>query len=209
MQIIIYAGEKPIHISDKPDEKLKKISLQAGVLIYKDEDNIDVLSLVEKLNDKKNTAAVITGEKFEKLKGLFLTGFEVTEAAGGIVQNEKKDLLFIFRRGKWDLPKGKTETGESPETCAAREIEEETGAKNLSLKRKVGDTYHIYQLNEKYILKISRWFYFTSRGPQELIPQPEEDITEVKWVPTRSIKEPMADTYRTIRDIMTAFFDTP
>ena len=209
MQITFYAGEKPIYISNKPDEVLQKLSLQDDVIFSDNENNPDLLSLLEKLKGKKKSAAVITGKNFQALKDLFFNEFEVIEAAGGIVQNADKDILFIFRRGKWDLPKGKMETGESPEICAEREIEEETGVNKLTLKRKIGDTYHIYRENGKDILKISRWFYFTCRGKQILSPQTQEDITEAKWIQTRSIKEPMANTYKTIRDIMGTFFDTP
>lgn len=209
MQMTIYAGEKPIYLSEKPNDFLKKLSRQDDVIFSDNENDIDVSSLVADLAVKKISAAVVAGTDIEVLKKKFLSSFEVIEAAGGIVQNEEKDILFIFRKGKWDLPKGKLETGESPEICAEREIEEETGVINLTLKRKIGDTYHIYRENDKTILKISRWFYFTCHAIQDLRPQPEEDITEVKWIKTRLIKEPMLNTYKTIRDIMTSFFDTP
>lgn len=209
MLTTIYAGEKPIYLSDKPNDFLQKLSLKDDVIFNDNEDDIDFPLLVENLEDKKKSAAVVTGTDIAVLEKKFLSSFEVIEAAGGIVQNEQKDILFIFRRGKWDLPKGKMETGESPEICAEREIEEETGVTDLSLKRKIGDTYHIYLENSKTILKISRWFYFTCHTKQDLRPQPEEDITEVKWIKTRLIKEPMLNTYKTIRDIMSAFFDTP
>ena len=35
------------------------------------------------------------------------------------------------------------------------------------------------------------------------------DATEVKWIQTRNIKEPMANTYQNIKDILSVFFDTP
>ena len=209
MQITIYTGEKPIYISDKLNDFLKKLSLQDDVIFSDNEKVIDVRSFVDDLEDKKNSVAVVIAEDFEALRKKFLTSFETIEAAGGIVQNAQKDILFIFRRGKWDLPKGKMEAGERPEICAEREIEEETGVINLTLKRKIGDTYHIYRENGRAILKISRWFYFTCSEKQDLKPQPEEDITEAKWIKTRNIKAPMLNTYKTIRDIMTAFFDTP
>ena len=154
-------------------------------------------------------AVVVLQKDFEKLKSSFFKQFEIIEAAGGIVQNDDKAILFIFRRGKWDLPKGKLEKGETIEFCAEREIEEETGLKQLTLHKKVGETYHIYNENGKDILKISHWFYFTSAGTKKTVPQVEEDIEEVKWVSTRNIKEPMANTYKNIKDILTVFFDTP
>ena len=49
------------------------------------------------------------------------------QAGGGLVENEKGEILFMFRKGKWDLPKGKLDPGESYESCALREVQEETG----------------------------------------------------------------------------------
>jgi len=42
-------------------------------------------------------------EDFEK----FTTNFDLIVAAGGKVTNNEGKTLFIFRLGKWDLPKGK------------------------------------------------------------------------------------------------------
>src|SRR5215469_11706824 len=64
-------------------------------------------------------------------------------AAGGLVFNDKNELLMIFRRGKWDLPKGKLDEGESIEACAVREVQEETGL-NVELQSFIGLTYHEY-----------------------------------------------------------------
>jgi 8-oxo-dGTP pyrophosphatase MutT (NUDIX family) len=54
-------------------------------------------------------------------------------AAGGLVFNENKELLMIYRRSKWDLPKGKLDEGETIEECAIREVEEETGVQQIIL----------------------------------------------------------------------------
>ena len=208
MQLKIYVDEAPIYITDKLTAELKKKSIQKDVLFLNEEASINVESILKALK-KDKTQVIILGENVEKAKAVFNKHFTLIEAAGGIVQNEKKELLFIFRRGKWDLPKGKLEKNESPEICAAREIEEETGVKNLILKNKIGETYHVYEENNLHILKTSHWFYFTSMGKQKLAPQIEEDIVETKWIPTRSIKEPVSNTYQTIKDILSIFFDTP
>lgn len=207
MQIKIYANEKPIYLTDQLSPELKTLSQKAGTLLYSSEKQ-GPLSIINLLEDKKNSVAIITGKDLTVLKKDFFAAFEIIEAAGGIVQNEKKDLLFIFRRGKWDLPKGKMDEREIAETCAGREIEEETGVKGLALKRKIGETHHIYRERNKDILKITHWFYFTC-SEQSTVAQSEEDITEVKWIPTQKIKEPMANTYENIRDVMREFFDTP
>lgn len=58
------------------------------------------------------------------------------EAAGGLVLRSDGHFLGIFRLGKWDLPKGKAEKGESMETTALREVEEECGIFGLSVEKK-------------------------------------------------------------------------
>ena len=208
MQLKIFVDESPIYITDELSAELKKKSTQNNVLLISDENLIKIDTILNALKTDKKEVIILV-EDIEKAKVDFFKNFTCIEAAGGIVQNENKDLLFIFRRGKWDLPKGKLENDETPEICAAREIEEETGVKNLILKHKIGETYHIYEENKTMILKTSHWFYFISNEEQHTIAQTEEDISEVKWIHTRNIKEPMANTYQNIKDILSIFFDTP
>ena len=208
MQIKIYVDEAPIYITDELSAELKNLSTQKDVLLLKDK-NIQASVILSTVKNNKKKAVIILGENFRQLQNEFFNQFKIIEASGGIVQNEEKELLFIFRRNKWDLPKGKMETGETAETCAAREIEEETGVNNLHLKHKIGETFHIYEERGDTILKVSHWFYFVSEGTQNTVPQTEEDIAEVKWIHTKDIKKPMANTYQNIKDILTIFFDTP
>lgn len=208
MQLKIYVDESPVYITDELTEELKKKSIQKNTLFINDEKLIVVNDILDAFK-KDKIEVIILVDEIEKAKTEFFAHFTNIEAAGGVVQNEEKELLFIFRRGKWDLPKGKLEENETVEICAAREIEEETGVKNLILKHKIGETYHIYEENKKQILKRSHWFYFVSNGEQHTAAQTEEDILEVKWIHTRNIKEPMANTYQNIKDILSVFFDTP
>ena len=76
-------------------------------------------------------------------------------AAGGLVTNAQGEILWIFRRGFWDLPKGKLDEGETIQSCAIREVEEETGVGKLSITQKLQKTYHIFKRNGKYKLKIN------------------------------------------------------
>lgn len=59
----------------------------------------------------------------------------VNKAGGGLVYNKNGEVLFIFRNGKWDLPKGGSDKGEDIEDTAIREVEEETGVKGLSITK--------------------------------------------------------------------------
>ena len=208
MEIKIYVDESPIFMTDDLSDELKKKSTEKDVLFINEQPSFSVEAILKAINKNKKEVIILVAD-IEKAKGDFFKNFTCIEAAGGIVQNKNKELLFIFRRGKWDLPKGKLEENETIEICAAREIEEETGVTNLILKHKIGETYHIYEENKTMILKTSHWFYFISNGQQHTKAQTEEDISEVKWVQTRNIKEPMANTYQNIKDILSVFFDTP
>jgi len=125
-------------------------------------------------------------------------------AAGGLVLNEDGDLLMIFRRGRWDLPKGKLDDGEQIEDCAVREVKEETGLRKLNVKRFLGITYHKYfdtHINEE-VIKQTHWFEMHAKRKQQLIPAREEDIEEIEWVQQKKIPEKLQNSYANIAEII-------
>ena len=209
MYINIYFGEKPVILCDEIDKEINEI-LHHPDAIFVDEISIRAIkSMLHEIKKEEFHAGVLWHTDLAKLKASFFKNFEIIEAAGGIVQNEKKEILFINRLGKWDLPKGKIEAGEKEEESAVREVTEETGVKDLQLKKKIGETYHVYDAFGKHFLKVSHWYYMTCSSTQTLIPQSAEDITEVKWIATKDIKEPVKHTYPSIKDILGRFFDEP
>ena len=209
MDIKIYFGNKPVFLCDEINKELNEI-LHHPDAIFVDEISAPAIkSLLHEIKKDEFHAGVIWHNDLEKLKTAFFKNFKLIEAAGGIVQNNEKELLFIYRLGKWDLPKGKIEKGEMAEDCATREVTEETGIKNLTIKKKTGETYHVYDEFGKHFLKISHWYYMTCLAKQNTLPQIEENITEVKWIKTKDIKEPMKNTYPSIKDILGKFFDEP
>ena len=107
--------------------------------------------------------------------------YTIIHAAGGIVTNENGEILMIFRRGKWDFPKGKVEPDESCEAAALREVTEETGVHGLQLGEALPMTQHTYDLHGTHILKHTHWYRMTAPA-QVLIPQTEEDIEQALWV---------------------------
>jgi ADP-ribose pyrophosphatase YjhB (NUDIX family) len=125
-------------------------------------------------------------------------------AAGGLVFNEKNELLMIFRHGKWDLPKGKLNAGESIENCAVREVEEETGVTNIQLKKLIGKTYHEYfdKWVEADVIKEICWYLMKVTDSKVLTPQTEEDIEEVIWADERMIEQCLENTYPNIIEII-------
>ena len=209
MYIKIYFGEKPVILCNEITKELNEILHHPDAIFVDEISPHAIKSMLHEIKKEEFHAGVLWNADLDELKKAFFKNFTVIEAAGGIVQNSNKELLFILRLGKWDLPKGKIEKGENTEDCAMREVTEETGIKNLSLKKKIGETYHVYDQFGKHFLKISHWFYMTCPASQELIPQTEEDITEAKWVKTMDIKEPVKNTYPSIKDILARFFDAP
>ena len=131
----------------------------------------------------------------------FCSNYTLIKAAGGVVYNQKKELLMIFRNGKWDLPKGKLETGESIEECAIREVQEECGVNNLQIISKLSDTYHTYELNGEMVLKHTFWFRMTTKFEGELSPQTKEGITKVEWVKQDEIAERLKNAYANLVEL--------
>lgn len=128
-------------------------------------------------------------------------------AAGGIVKNDEGKILFQFRRGKWDLPKGKLDEGETLEECAVREVKEETGLRDVLLGELIGVTHHHYAENDKEIDKETYWYAMTAHGEQQLVPQLDEDILELRWVAENELEDYLSGTYDNIVEIVEKYFD--
>lgn len=133
---------------------------------------------------------------------------QIIKAGGGLVFNEKDELLMIFRRGFWDLPKGKLDEGETIEACAVREIKEETGLQQVTLGKFIGITEHHYfdKFINKEAIKQSHWYAMTANGSQTLLPQTEEDITEIRWVNKVELPLLLAKSYPSIVEIVNKYF---
>jgi len=132
----------------------------------------------------------------------FIHKYNYIEAAGGLVNNLKNELLFIFRNEKWDLPKGKLEGGESPEDGAVREVEEECGIENLQIITHLKDTYHTYRIKGKIILKKTFWYKMSSSFNKDLTPQTEEGITKVEWRDPKHLSDIKNNTYASIIEVL-------
>jgi ADP-ribose pyrophosphatase YjhB (NUDIX family) len=138
----------------------------------------------------------------EKLFKKLLKYFKNIQAAGGLVENEQKKVLVIFRNGRWDLPKGKLKIFERKEKGALREVIEECGVNSLAIVDEFAPTYHIYELKGKFVLKKTWWFLMKCQGPQNLIPQLEEGITKVEWFEKNNLDEVLKNTYSSINQVI-------
>lgn len=140
---------------------------------------------------------------------IFQSAFVVLQAAGGIVLRKNK-MLFIFRNGKWDLPKGKIDNGETAREAAVREVEEECGILGHSIVKRLPATYHIYQSPYKrtkgeWIFKETFWFEMNYKGIESGTPQENEGITQVKWLGRNELDEVWSNTYENLKQIISFY----
>ncbi len=131
---------------------------------------------------------------------VFQKRFARVQAAGGVVEDGEWVLL-IHRRGKWDLPKGKLDEGESLEACAVREIREETGLQDLKLGEPLLVTYHAYQYEGIPSLKESFWYRLQGNRKDLLAPQTDEGIDACIWVKRPDLASYRAGTHASLRPL--------
>jgi len=141
---------------------------------------------------------VMAVDHLEKVWEDFVSLYEIIEAAGGVVRNNVGEILMIYRLGKWDLPKGKLEHGESIEEGAVREVIEECGITNLRVLKELPVTYHTYNIGDRKILKRTYWYEMHTKHVGELVPQIEEHIEKAQWINPDFLDEYMGNTYASI-----------
>jgi len=149
----------------------------------------------------------ILSDDVRALKKDFFSQFKVVRAAGGLVLNKEGKVLFIYRRGNWDLPKGKMEDGETKRVSAIREVKEETGLSKVAITQKLINTYHIYrgQSSNKRIIKPTFWFLMHA-AESKVTPQEEEDIEVVEWKKlTQEVLFDLYPIYSNIKDVLRAY----
>jgi 8-oxo-dGTP pyrophosphatase MutT (NUDIX family) len=171
-------------------------------LFYKFRDKEDLEELIEFYSKlTRINSLIIFHYDIEELREVFRSCFKNIDAAGGLVKNEKGEYLFIFRRGKWDLPKGKLDNGENYQQAAVREVCEETGLSEIQLGKSLISTYHTYPLKGVLALKKTYWFEMMYLGNGTPIPQTTEDIDEVRWFRADDLNIPFENTYSLVKDV--------
>nr|WP_299345670.1 NUDIX domain-containing protein [Allomuricauda sp.] len=187
----VFVNESPLVLTN---ERPKNAN---GNLFSMDSDSI--LEAITSLAKGKLTTAYVYHPDGDKLLEIFKHKIPVVVAGGGFVTNKKGKVLFIYRNGKWDLPKGKVDKGESIEKAAIREVEEETGVKGLAIERFLRTTYHIFRRNGEYILKVVHWFAMSTEYEGKLEGQLDEGIEKVKWKGPKKTKKALENSYFNIK----------
>lgn len=202
MYIKVYFNEKPLLLADELTDEIREWTHHEDTVLIDEFSAPAINSLIHEMRLAKIHAGIIIHKDLDALKKAFYKKFTLIKAAGGLVTNEFGELLFIFRKNRWDLPKGKLEEGEEMESCAVRETEEETGLRDIKLRKPLLTTYHTYDESGHHILKETYWYSMSVSGDQNLEPQLEEQITEIRWVKPSAMDEVRLNTYPLIRDVL-------
>ncbi len=187
----IYVGDKPIILTTKIE---KETDFKSFLL-----KTVNIGKVIKLLNKTDIKAVHLIHKNEEKLLKRFLKLLPNVVAGGGKVYNNNNETLFIYRNDKWDLPKGKAEKKETIEETAIREVEEETGVKNLKISKPLPTTYHIFKRNGKHKIKVTYWFEMTTDFDGKLLPEENEGITKVEWLNEKASQEALDNSYANIR----------
>ena len=201
---IIYINETPLYLVERPGEPGLDLgpTVLLGRYTGKPRFLLHYVDTLEKTD--KYTAVILFSPDLPRLIADFEGRFKVIEAAGGLVRNASGEGLFIFRRGHWDLPKGKIDPGETKKQAAVREVQEETGIGQIELGKRLTTTYHTYRNRKnKRVLKRTYWYRMTTTDTT-LIPQTEEDIETARWWPVADYARLSGPMYANIRVVVEA-----
>ncbi len=189
----VFVNDIPIILSTEKDigKRYKSMPIK----------KVKIKKLIKKLYEGEQLYVNLYHKTEEKLFKQLRKKLKVVVAGGGLVYNDSKEILFIHRNGRWDLPKGKIEKEEEIEACAIREVEEETGVTGLSIRKQLQTTYHVFKRNGKFRLKETFWYEMHTSSTGELTPQKEEGIKKAKWLNFDKAQKALDKSYENIKMI--------
>ena len=187
----VFVNDKPLFLTN---QIFKETDFQLFLL-----ESVDFKQLIVKMFQNKIQKAYLYYPDEKEIMKVLKTKIPVNKAGGGLVYNKNGDVLFIFRNGKWDLPKGGTEKGEDIEQTSMREVEEETGVNGLKIIKKLQKTYHIFKRNGVYKLKITHWYEMQTDFDGIPEGQIDEGIDKVEWKNPTQIQEALKNSYENIK----------
>ena len=208
MYIKIYFDNKPLFLCDSIDDTIQPYVHHDDAVFIDELNSPSLNSMIHEMLQPQVKAGIYFNPDLEVLKKEFFKKFNLVKAAGGFILNEEDKLLMMFRRAKWDLPKGKVDKNESLEKCAIRETQEETGLTNIQLISPLMNTYHTYHEGSRFILKETSWFRMRVKGNQILIPQAEENIERLEWVTRSGVKKYLNNSFPSVEDVIKQGFTT-
>jgi 8-oxo-dGTP pyrophosphatase MutT (NUDIX family) len=213
MYIKIYFNDKPLFLTDEMTEEIQGYAHHDDAILIDEFSHPAVNAMIHEMRREKVHAGIFIHSDLATLKKAFWKKFNLVQAGGGLVNNGAQAWLFMLRRGKWDLPKGKLDAGETLEQCAVREVGEETGLSAVRPDAPLLITYHTYDENGKHILKETHWYRMSVSGSQAAIPVPDqriakfqadEAITEIVWADKERVAVLITNTSPSIIDVLKA-----
>ncbi|MFI1771631.1 NUDIX hydrolase [Thalassobellus citreus] len=187
----VFVGDKPIVLTTMVEQET---NFKNYLL-----DTVNIGKVIKELNNTSLEEVRLIHKNEDKLLKKFLKKLPNVIAGGGKAFNDDKEILFIYRNDKWDLPKGKAEGNETIEQTAIREVTEETGVSGLEIVKPLNTTYHIFKRNGRHKIKVTYWFEMKTSFKGYLYPQEEEGITKVEWLNNEQAKEALNNSYANIK----------
>ena len=195
-------NDRIVVLTDKDIEKSAMIN--GKIDVFKNKKTL--AKRLKRFEESEDQCLYIVHSDLDKLLGHVAGCFKYIEAAGGLVTFTDGRILLIERFGKWDLPKGKAEKGESLQKTAIREVMEECGLKTApEITDELTHTFHTCHRNGKQILKHTAWFAMQYDGDETLHPQSDEDITSAVWLPQNQLDIVFQNTYESIKQVINSF----
>ncbi len=187
----VFVNNRPLFLTNKIE---KETDFQLFLL-----KSIDINQLITKIFENKIEKAFLYHPDEKEILTTLKEKIPVEQAAGGLVYNPKGEILFIYRNGKWDLPKGGIEKNEKKKQAAIREVEEETGVRKLQIIEKIEKTYHIFKRGGKFKLKITHWYKMETSFDGKTKPQAKEGIEKAVWIQPKDIPALLENSYENIK----------
>ena len=197
LQYKIYFDNRVITLSSEPDR------VQKYALFHKYNEKEELFAQISRFAVNNDIPSLnIYSSDINNLWQVFTSWFTVIEAAGGLVGHPSGKYLFIMRYGRWDLPKGHLEEGETPGECALREVTEECNIRGHKIEGSLPPSYHTYLFDNKPHMKKTWWYRMSYGGEMITEPQAEEGITHAEWLAPADIARIKSNTFQSLLDLL-------
>ena len=190
----VFVNKHSLILTNKPKKGKKFMSFPL--------ESVKLVKVIDQIISGELENVCLYHDKEDKILKIFSKKVPIVVAGGGLVQNNKNEILFIYRNGKWDLPKGKLDKGETIEAAAIREVEEETGVSGLKIEKLLSKTYHIFKRNGVYKLKETYWYNMYTEYEGKLVGQIDEGIEKVVWKKDEKITKALKNSYQNIKSLL-------
>lgn len=198
----IHYGKTTLWLAGHWDASIGQLLSRPSVRVYTNPSPADLDAALQELWSDNLADIVLMDNDTDRLLHGVSARYTCIDAAGGLVADASGRYLMIYRRGYWDLPKGKLDEGESLEECALREVREETGLFSIRSEGSLLTTYHLYRQDGMECFKSSHWYRMSYYGTEPAIPQTEEDIERIEWLTREQVQDKLPHAYPSIRQVM-------